>query len=335
MNSYTITNHNNLRVSTHPLGARLVNIYTPDRNGVFADIIQGFDSEPEYITKGKSQGAICGRFANRISNASFQLNGSEYQLPKNNGEHCLHGGNEGLRTAIWQIKNRSTSEITYTYFSPHLDCGFPGNVQFEVTYKLTRSNELKIHLKATTDRETPINLTAHPYFNLQAQSGITAFSHQVKIVADQFLEINKEMIPTGKKLSVHNSDFDFRDFNSIEHRIESKHPQIQLVNGFDHCYVFANEQPETVQINAILMEQNTGRVVKVFSDYPGIQFYTANDLQVRGKNGKLYNPYSAICLEPQYLPDSPNQTTFPNTVFSPEKPYQHVIIYKFEQLHYG
>lgn len=335
MKTYSITNENNLKVVTHPLGARLVSIFTPDRNGRFADVIQGFDTEEGYLTKGKSQGAICGRFANRIANAQFKLNGEQYNLPANNGKHTLHSGNGALRTAHWSVKDHSTNQIIYTYHSPHLENGFPGTVNFSVTYTISRHNELIIQLEAETDRETHINLTSHPYFNLRAEGNGNVLEHKLQINSDHFLEIDQECIPTGEFISVENTVFDFRQPTEIGNRVKSNHPQIELVKGYDHCFAFQQSENETTELNAVVIDSFSGRVLKVFSDYPGMQLYTANDLSVLGKEKKAYQPYSAICLEPQYFPNSPNEPDFPCTIFSPENNYQHKIIYQFETLQYG
>lgn len=335
MNTYSIFNKNQLKVVTSPLGARLITIFTPDRNGNFADIIQGFETEQEYIEKGKSQGAICGRYANRIANGRFALNGEQYQLPQNNGNHCLHGGNEALRAVSWSVKEQQNNSITYQYFSPHLEAGFPGNVSFLIKYHLSEEDILTIDLQAQTDRETVVNLTAHPYFNLKGEGNGTALEHRLQIKSDQLLAVDDELIPTGEFISVEDTDFDFRELQEIGQRVFSDHPLIQQVSGFDHCYKIYDFEQGKLALNAVLIELLSGRVLKVFSDYPGIQFYTANDLNVIGKQGKAYQPYSAICLEPQYFPNSPNQANFPSTIISPSNPYQHTIQYQFEQIQYG
>ena len=326
MKTLTLENKE-LKLVLSPFGARMVQLYTKDKKGNFADIIQGFETEEEYLTKGKSQGAICGRYANRIANAQFEMNGETFELEQNNGNHCLHGGNQGLRTRHWQVENQTNSSVTFTYHSKHLECGFPGNVDFKITYSLVK-NQLQLLLEASTDQATPINLTSHPYFNLKGAGQGSIATHELQIHAQSILDVDDELIPTGKELSVKNTDFDFNLLTPLNNRLQSQHPLINKLQGFDHCYVL-DDYGKALRENAVVQEPSSGREMRVFSTYCGLQLFTANQLNSKGKNGQTYAPHSAICLEPQYFPDSPNQPNFPNTIVQPNQNYSDQIIFEF------
>lgn len=323
-----LKNKNGVEVEFSSLGARIISILTPDRNNHYADVVQGFDTEEEYATKGKAQGAICGRVANRISNARFQIDGVTYQLEKNADPHCLHSGNHQLRMARFDV-NKEGDKIVFTYFSPHLEAGFPGNVNFTIIYELSDENELIINIKAVTDQKTPLNVTSHPYFNLKGEGNGLIDDHLIQILASKFTETDNEYIPTGNFPEVENTPFDFRELKIIKNSLHANHPQVQNVGGIDHSFVLDNYELGKLKLDAIVKDENSGRVLKVFSTYPAIQFYTTNSATITGKGGKNYETHSALCLEPQFYPDSVNNPDFPNTILHPGEVYDHTIIYQF------
>ncbi len=326
---YSIKNKEGIRLSCSSLGARMVSLYTPNRAGLFEDIIQGYDTEEEYKQKEKSQGAICGRYANRIAGAEFTLNNHTYHLPKNDGNNCLHGGDQELRLANFELIDQTDKKLCFSYFSPHLENGFPGNVHITVSYEFTTANQLEIQFHATTDEDTVLNLTAHPYFNLSGKLEEPIFDHELVVPSIEAIEINEECLPTGKYFSTEHTCFDFTHQRKIGLIPNLNHPQLELTKGYDHCYVFNNWSAKTIQTNAMVYEPISGRTLTVQSDYPGMQLYTSNTLNTIGKHGTQYGPYSAICIEPQYFPDSPNQPLFPFRLTTKESDYMQRIIFTF------
>lgn len=326
---FSIENKNGAKATFSSLGARIVSLFIPDATGNLVDVVQGFDTEEEYKTKGKSQGAICGRFANRIANAQFSIGEDTYILPANNGNHCLHGGNHELRLA--EFKGESFGkQAHFVYNSPDLERGFPGNLTVEITYTLTDENVLKIQLQAQTDKTTPVNLTSHPYFNLNGAGYSKILQHQLIIHAEKLVEVDAESIPTGQLIDVVNTAFDFQAPITVGDNMGKGHQLIDLVNGFDHCYAINNYEKGTLKEDAVLIGDQSGLKMTISSTYPGLQLYTANDLNTKGKLGKHYGSHSAICLEPQFFPDSPNRPNFPFDFLNPKEKYNHEIIFKFE-----
>lgn len=325
---FTLTNKNGAEAVFSSIGARIVSLHIPNKEGELVDVVQGFDTEDEYAEKGKTQGAICGRYANRIANAQFEIDGEVFTLEKNNGEHCLHSGNQYLRLVDYKGEAFG-KQVHFVYHSEHLEAGFPGNVKVEITYTLTDNNGIKIHLCASTDQATHINLTSHPYFNLNGEGNGTILGHHLHIESDFVLEIDETGIPTGHKIDVSNTGFDFKEQCLIEENMQLGHPQIEQVGGYDHCYVARDYEPGEVKYNGHVVSPETNIILTVKSTYPGIQLYTANKEKVVGKHGNVYNSHSAICLEPQFFPDSPNQPDFPSTLLKPKEKFNHTIIYQF------
>ncbi len=325
---FTITNKNGVEAVFSSLGARIVSLKVPDRAGNLIDVVQGFDTEEEYAEKGKSQGAICGRYANRIANAEFTIDGITYRLQKNNGDHCLHGGDIYLRLVDYKGESFG-KQVHFMYQSTHLEGGFPGTVPIEITYTLTDENCLKIQMNATTDYPTHLNLTSHPYFNLNGEGSGSIYDHQLQVFSSSFLEIDQGGIPTGSLIDVDGTGFDFREEVKMQDQFEKDHDQITLVKGFDHCFVFDQYEEGHLKQMATVKSDQSGIQLIVQSTYPGIQLYTANEQHQVGKHGHVYGNHSAICLEPQFYPDSPNQPDFPSTLLLPKEKYEHTIQYQF------
>lgn len=315
------------RITTY--GGVLVSLSAPDRNGKSADVVLGFDDIDGYVANfnGSSNaffGAIIGRYANRIANASFTLDGKKYSVPQNNGKNSLHGGPHGFNNVVWKAKPLADG-VELTYLSRDGEAGYPGNLSVTVRYTLAKGN-LKIEYSATTDQDTVLNLTNHAYFNLAAQGDI--LSHQLTLHASRFTPIDSGLIPTGELRSVTSTPFDFSKATAIGARINAEDEQLHLGRGYDHNWVLDNGGGKLTEA-AELFDPGSGRVLKVLTDQPGIQFYSGNFLDgtVKGKGGKPYELHAALCLETQHFPDSPNHPDFPSTELKPGQRYHTVTVY--------
>jgi aldose 1-epimerase len=312
-------------------GARVTSIKVPDRNGVMADIVLGFDAVEPYRSSVKKPylGATLGRYAGRIADGRFTLNGDEHVLAKNNGPNHNHGGVNGFDKVVWDAKQLRNG-VQFDYTSPDGEEGYPGTLKAQVTYTLTDANELIIDYRATTDRPTPINLSNHSYFNLAGEGSDTVLNHELMIDAEEMLEIDKTSVPTGKIASVADTPFDFRQPKPVGRDINQTNEQLANGSGYDHTFVLKSKKGAKKPV-ATLYEKTSGRKMQVFTDQPGLQLYTANflDGSLNGKSGKPYLKRSSLCLETQHFPDSPNQSRFPNTILRPGETYQTRTIYQF------
>ncbi len=330
---YTLTNSKGAIVRITNYGAIVQSIYMPDRNGKLGDVVLGYDSLDQYIKNNPYFGAIVGRYGNRIKNGRFTLNGKSYQLTINNGNNSLHGGINGFDKKVWkveEVKSKLGPALKLTYHSKDGEEGYPGNLTLSVTYTLTNKNELKIDYYATTDKETILNPTHHSYFNLTANPENTILNHVLMINADKFTPIDSEFIPTGELRSVANTPMDFRKPTAIGLRINDNDTQLKNGKGYDHNFVLNNYNGK-VRKAATVFDPSSGRLMEVFTDQPGIQFYSGNFLDgtIKGKNGIVYNHRTGLCLEAQHFPDSPNEKKFPSTVLKPGEIYKQTTIYKF------
>lgn len=325
----TIKNKNGITLQITNYGARIVSILTPDKNGNFDDINLGFNTIGEYQTDNMYLGCIAGRYANRIKEGKFTLDGQEYTLAINNDPNSLHGGNVGYDKVVWDMEQEGNSVIL-TYVSPDMEEGYPGTLIVKKTYTLTDDNELKMDYEATTDKTTIVNLTNHAYFNLKGEGDTTILDHTLQIFADHITPVDATLIPTGELMPVEGTPFDFRKKIEIGARINEENEQLAFGGGYDHNWVITTT-PGEFKINARLAEKTTGRVLEVYSDQPGIQFYCGNfmDGSRTGKSGKLYKFRSGVALETQHFPDSPNKPDFPSTVLRPGEKYTHSAMYKF------
>jgi aldose 1-epimerase len=289
----------------------------PDRNGEVEDILLGCRNLNAYLSGHPYFGAIIGRYANRIAHGRFSIDGQAYTLAQNLNGHHLHGGTEGFDKKIWRYKtecteNQATIQLNYT--SPHMEEGYPGKLDVSVTYIFEESGKLRIQYRAETDAPTHINLTNHCYFNLSGHKQNHILNHLLRINADSITESDASLIPTGKYLSVGDTPFDFKSFRPIGERIRDENIQLKQGSGYDHNYVL-NEQPD--RLAAEVWEPDSGRLLTVTTDQPGLQLYTGNHLQgIHSKKG-LYSENSGFCLETQHFPDSPNQPGFPATLLLP------------------
>jgi len=312
-------------------GGVLVSLKAPDRNGMSAVLVLGFDDLNGYVTNFNSPsvaffGAIIGRYANRIAHGSFTLDGKKYSLPLNNGENTLHGGPHGFNNVVWKAKPIPNG-VELTYLSKDGEAGYPGNLSAVVRYTLIKGN-LRIEYSATTDKDTVVNLTNHSYFNLAGQGDI--LNHQLTLHASRFTPVDAGLIPTGELKSVEGTPFDFRKATAVGARINADDEQLHRGRGYDHNWVLDSSGRKLAEA-AELYDPGSGRVLKVLTDQPGIQFYSGNflDGSIKGKGGKPDELHAALCLETQHFPDSPNHPDFPTTELKPGERYHTVTIYSF------
>jgi aldose 1-epimerase len=327
---YTLTNKSGMRVRLMTRGATVVDLYTPDRNGRLADIALGFSSLDSYGRKIPYFGAVVGRYANRIANGKFTIEDKTYQLAKNNGLNALHGGLKGFDKQIWNAEVPKSAEpsVRFTLRSPDGQEGYPGTLDVAVTYTLTDQNELRISYLATTDKPTVLNVTNHTYFNLAGAGNGSILDQQLKLNAGYFTPVNATLIPTGEIKSVKGTVMDFRKLTPIGLRIKQVGGN---PIGYDHNYVLSRCSCVHMTTAAVVHDPKSGRTMTVYTDQPGIQFYSGNFLDgtITGRGGKLYNQYSGFCLETQHFPDSPNEPTFPSTELKPGQTYKTTTVYKF------
>lgn len=323
---YTLTNANGMQVSIINYGGTVTKIITPDKNGNMGDVILGYKSLDGYLQKANPYfGALIGRYANRIANAKFTLDGKTYQLAANDHGNSLHGGNKGFDKVWWDVKKQSDSSLLLSYTSKDGEEGYPGTLNVQVVYTLTADNALKIDYTATTDKPTPVNLTNHSYFNLSAGKDSTIENHELWINADKYTPVNDVLIPTGKIVDVKNTPMDFTTPKKIGKDLS------QVKGGYDHNWVL-NRKGNDLEKVATVYEPNSGRFLEVFTTEPGLQFYSGNFLDgtLTGTiNGEKYVQHGALCLEAQHFPNSPNVPSFPNTILKPGETYKQTTAYKF------
>jgi aldose 1-epimerase len=330
---YSIKNSSGMKVNIINYGAIVTHVFVPDKDGKIEDVVLGYDSLDGYVNDKVFLGAIVGRYGNRIANGKFSLDGKEYQLAKNNGENHLHGGPKGFYKVLWNaesVKSDSGESLRLKYVSKDGEEGYPGTVELTVTYTVTEANELKIDYEGKTDKPTVLNLTNHSYFNLSGDFTKTILDHELQINADRFTPVYQDSITTGELKEVKGTPFDFRKLTPVGLHINDKDEQMQFGGGYDHNWVLNNFDRKVREI-ALLYHPNTGRYMEVLSDQPGLQFYSGNflDGSFAGKNGIIYNKRTALCLEAQFFPDSPNKPHFPSVTLRPSEIYRQTTIYKF------
>lgn len=330
---YTLENANGLRARVSDWGATLVSVETPDRAGGMADITLGSDSLEGWMTNPFYLGATVGRFGNRIRAGRFSLEGRSHSLATNNtpgGIPChLHGGPKGFDKVLWKGRQDGNS-VSFLYESPDGEEGYPGNLVARVTYTLSEDNELKWEAEATTDAATIVNIIHHSYWNLSGDPRRTILDHLMQLESDRFLPTDPGMIPTGELAPVTGTPMDFNNPTPIGERIDADFEALQLASGYDHCWVVRG-QPGVLRPAARVICPDTGRVLEVLTDQPGIQFYAGNfmDGSFSGKGGVPCIRRSGLCLESQAFPDSPNQPGFPNCVLRAGETYRHTLIHRF------
>ena len=329
---YTLINRQGIKVTITNYGGRVVSLFAPDRAGRVADVVLGFDDLSGYLAQNPYFGALVGRYANRIANGEFKLEGTEYHVPQNDGPNALHGGIRGFDKRVWTARDvsKENPSLELTYLSKDGEEGYPGNLSVKVIYSLTDNNELQIDYTATTDKDTVLNLTNHSYFNLAGQGNGNILNHQLTINADRFTPINSTLIPTGELRPVDGTPFDFRQPAAIGARINDDNEQMKFGRGYDHNFV-VNHKGTGLVLAARVRDPESGRVMEVLTTQPGVQLYTGNFLDgtIHGKGGKVYGYRSALCLETQHFPNSPNQPNFPFAELKPGKTFQETTVYRF------
>ena len=332
---YTLTNAHGIEARIISYGAIVVSLKTPDRSGRFDDIVLGFDTLEGYLTRSRFFGAVVGRYANRIANARFTLDGRTYELAANNGRNHLHGGLRGFDKVVWKgepFQRDGAAGVAFTHVSPDGDEGYPGTLRASVTYTLTPRDELIVDYAATTDKATPINLTQHSYFNLAGEGRGDILQHLLTIDADRYTPTDDTQIPTGQIAPVDGTPFDFRTPTRVGARIDSDDEQMRRGKGYDHNYVLRGS-PSSAQPRhaAKLVDPSSGRTLDLATTEPGMQFYSGNNLDgsAVGKNGHAYGRRSALCLETQHFPDSPNHANFPSTILRPGDEYHSRTVFTF------
>lgn len=331
---YVLTNKNGLEATFTNYGQRLVSLYAPDKEGNFKDVVLGLPTLDEYVNGPKSYwGSIIGRYGNRIAKGNFTIGDNTYILAKNNNENHLHGGEKGFESVVWKVDTASSNSIEFSRTSPDMEEGYPGNLNVKVSYILTDDNELKIKYKATTDKSTFVNLTHHSFFNLKGEGKGNINEHILMINADHYTPVDTGLIPTGQLDKVAGTPFDFTKPKAIGADIEADFPQLKIGNGYDHNFVLndAPKNSEGLTFAAKVIEPASGRILEVYTDEPGVQFYGGNFLDGKtiGKGGKPYIFRGSFCLETQHFPDSPNKPDFPSTLLQPGEVYTSNCVYKF------
>ncbi len=331
---YVLTNTNGLVVELSNLGATITSIQIPDKEGNIGEITLGYHDKEEYLENEQYFGSLVGRYANRIAKGTFELDNKRYRLALNNGPNHLHGGIEGFHKVVWQGKPFSSDTsggVSFTYLSKHMEEGYPGTLEVEVTYTLDDENRLHVDYHAAAKRPTIVNLTNHVYFNLNGKEEKTVLDHALMIPANAFTPVDSTLIPTGKLRDVANTPFDFRKMHKIAPSVQAENQQVAIAGGgIDHNFVL-DKAPGELGLASRLHENKTGRTVELYTTQPGLQVYTGNflDSSITGLHGKAYNKYAGIALEPQYFPDSPNKPHFPSVVLRPGEEYQEKVLYRF------
>ena len=327
---YILRNKNNMEVCITNFGGRIVSVMVPDKDGQMRDVVLGFDSIQDYISKPSDFGASIGRYANRINQGKFTLDGVEYQLPRNNYGHCLHGGPQGFQYRVYDAVQLNPQELQLTYVAKDGEEGFPGNITCKVLMKLTDDNAIDIQYEAETDKPTIVNMTNHSYFNLDGDAGSNA-EHLLTIDADYYTPVDSTFMTTGEIVPVEDTPMDFRTPMPVGERINDfDFVQLKNGNGYDHNWVL-NAKGDINRRAASLKSQKTGIVLDIYTNEPGVQVYAGNflDGSLTGKKGITYNQRASVCLETQKYPDTPNKPEWPSAVLRPGEKYMSQCIFKF------
>lgn len=333
VDSYKLTNQKGMEVNIITYGGIISSLKVPNKAGKSEEVVIGFNSLDQYMKANPYFGALIGRYGNRIAKGKFTLDGKEYSLAINNEPNALHGGPEGFHRVVWtaeEAKGGDSASLKLKYVSKDMEEGYPGNLTVFVTYTLHNDNSLDVLYEATTDKKTVVNLTQHSYFNLSSDFSKPILDHEITIDADKLVPVAATLIPTGKLTDVTNTPFDFRKPKAIGAAIEAKDEQLKNGLGYDHCWVL-NNQGKGERFAASAYEATSGRLLEVYTDQPGIQFYSGNFLDgtLPMRNGGTYARRTGFCLETQHYPDSPNQKDFPTTVLNPGENYKTKTTFKF------
>jgi aldose 1-epimerase len=330
---FTLKNVHGMSISLTDYGANLVRVLVPDKDGDFKDVVLGYDNVTGYETNSPGYGSFIGRHANRIGGASFELNGVRYSLDKNNGINNLHSGFHGYNKFMYMaeiLEDMNSVSVKFTRVSPHMEQGFPGNLNISVTYSLTNEDELVIKYHAVSNEDTIVNLTNHSYFNLRGHDSGSVLEQKVMIMADKFTPTDDSLIPTGEIRDVTKTPMDFRKHKALGQDIGANYRPLQQAGGYDHNYVLNTNRVRAQKIGELL-DDKSKRLMEIFTDMPGVQLYTGNfiDGKEKGKNGFVYQKHAGVCFETQFYPDSCNKPEFPSCVLRAGERYESETIYKF------
>lgn len=328
-----LKNGNGVEVAIITYGGRIISLKVPDAKGQVENVVLGFDALGSYTSENPFFGALIGRYANRIAEGKFSLDGAEYNLVRNNGENHLHGGEKGFDNVNWKVVEplNSLSTLRLSYLSEDMEESYPGNLQVFVTYHLTGDNALEVTYEAETDKKTIVNLTQHSYFNLSGDFDSRILDHEVRINADEFLPIDETSIPTGEFRKVEGTPFDFRIPKKIAEDIDKENTQLARGNGYDHNWVL-NDGGKEQKFAGSAYHPESGRLLEVFTTEPGMQFYTGNFLDgslPQGGGEGFFERRTGFCFETQHFPDSPNNEEFPSVVLEPGEKYYSKTIFSF------
>ncbi len=328
---YTLKNNNGMIVQITNYGCKIVTVIVPDREGNPGDVVLGYDNLEDYVHGENSFGAIIGRVGNRIDGGRFTLEGKEYLLPKNHGEHHIHGGINNFSNRVWEVAgfDAENNRLALHYLSVDGEEGYPGNLDVTMTYTLGEDNGLRLDYKATTDKTTIVNLTNHSYFNLAGDDFLPIYDHILEMNAKKFLWARPDLIPTGEIVDVAGTPMDFTRPMALGKHIHDDYEMIKTGGGYDVCYVLENHG--NLMKFARVYDPLSGRVMECYTTEPGVQLYTSHHLDGShvGKSGVAYQRHCAFCLETQHFPDSPNKPQFPPVTLKPGEVYKSTTIYKF------
>ena len=328
---YTLRNRQGMEARIATYGGIITSLTAPDRKGHYADVVLGYDSLAGYEQGTSYFGALIGRYGNRIAHGRFMLNGVSYKLATNDGPNSLHGGAVGFDKVVWKVTDASVKEqgaqLALSYTSRDGEEGYPGTLQVNAVYTLTDDNTLRLEFTAVTDKDTPVNLTQHSYFNLRGHGDI--LGHLLQIPGGRITPVDRTLIPTGQLEPVAGTPFDFRKPTAIGARIETADEQLKNGKGYDHNWVL-DKRPGVLGAVATVYDPDSGRVLEISSTEPGVQFYSGNFLDGKsvGKGGWAYQKHDGLALEPQHFPDSPNQSNFPPVILKAGQTYHNTIVYK-------
>jgi len=333
VDAYTLKNSTGMEMTVITYGGIITQLKVPDKNNRIEDVVLGYDSLVQYTRNNPYFGALIGRYGNRIKDGKFSLDGTMYTLEKNDGPNHLHGGKKGFDKVVWkaeEFEEAAAVGLKLSYTSADMEEGYPGTLTTTVTYTLTDTNSLDVRYEAKSDRKTIVNLTQHSYFNLTGDFSKPILDHEIKINANQFIPVDESLIPTGELAEVNQTPFDFRSPKKIGADIDQTNDQLKKGRGYDHCWVL-NEQNQGMRFAASAYDSNSGRYLEIFTDEPGIQFYTGNflDGSLPAKGGGVYGHRTGFCLETQHYPDAPNQPNFPSVELSPGETYHSRTSFKF------
>ena len=324
---FTIQNDKGMEIKVSDYGATLVQVRVPDKEGRLLDVVLGYDDVQGYEAGNAFFGATIGRVANRIGNGEFRLGGRTYELTRNDGQNTLHGGRDFYNKRIWKTGETQEDHVEFLMDSPSGDQGFPGNVKISVTYTLTKDNEVKIHYRAVPDADTLMNLTNHSYFNLSGHASGTVLDQEVMLYADAYARADSQSIPTGEIVQVSGTPMDFRQLKPVGAEIEEAYEALEFGKGYDHNWVLNGNGYRKA---AFMRSKESGIAMEVYTDLPGMQFYTANFVDhEKGKAGAVYNMRQAACFETQYFPDAVHKDHFEGPEVKAGEVYETTTAYRF------